>query len=935
MLLTGMINSYAVLAQQLSNKGKEFWVAYGHHQFMEPGVTGGPANGQQMLLCFVADATPAHIIVTISGTSYREEYDVPAHGVLKSGLLPKGLPESAIDSRLYTPPPAEGGTGSEGVFTSKGIHIVSNTPIVCYAHIEGGGGQAASLLMPVDTWGYSYVSASIRQLYNNTSNKDCFSWLYVIAREDNTKVAIIPAAPSRNGRRAGERFEITLQQGQIYQLLGAAVNGEESYDLSGTTITSVANGAGKCLPVAVFAGSSNTGVICTGTARVSGDNLMQQLFPCHAWGTRYVTAPTSVHDDAAVANVNVFRITVKDPETVVTKNGMRLYGLNDTYYEFQSNKADYIEADQPVMLSQYIPSQGTCFYTGKGDPELMYLSAMEQAVKQTVFYRGNSGSIEVNYLTLVIPDNGLQSLKIDGVLNAYSASYPHPNLPGYTVVVKRWAAAETECMVESDVAFTGITYGLGNYESYGYNAGTNLQGVSGTAVIKNSLSSIAGDNGYTCARTPVKLLLQMRYKPVKIEWKLSELAAVLSPAADVVMDRPVAESQMVVNGQTWYRYALPGEYLFSKDGIYTIAVFTTYEGEEMCAHTEEIPYAVEVRKVPVAGFSVAYEHCSDMQQLSFTGDSLFTDGEVVKSWHWKFTGSGETYTAGEQKITEQWTPGEYTISLTTVSAAGCVADSIRLLTLSGKPNADFSVEPENVCLGEKQVFHDSSTISYGSIKSWNWQFSDGTRTTVQHPEKQFVRDGVYTVQLKVVSDQACESVSAEKKVQVYPLPVVNAGNTITAGSGDLIRLPAIAGDTSNTTFEWSPVTGLSNAHMLNPFLHVQQDQVYTLTATSEYGCIASDVLTVAVLKPVEVPDVFSPNGDGINDKWIIPHLTDYAGAVVSVYNRYGQVVFSSKGYSNPWDGTANGKLLPAGVYYYIIRLKNATGKLQGAVTLLR
>lgn len=935
MLLTGMINSYAVFAQQLSNKGKEFWAGYGHHQFMEPGIAGDVANKQNMQLCFVAEDVPAHVIVTIDGIGYKEEYDVPAHGIIKSRLLPRGLPESVTDSRLYTPPVALGGTGSEGVFAGKGIHIVSNVAIVCYAGIYSLTGVAMSLLLPVETWGYSYVSAATRQLYNTTSNADCFSWIYVVAKENDTRVKIVPSVPSRNGRRSGESFEVTLQKGDVYQLLGAAVNNEEGYDLSGTTVTSISNEAGKCKPVAVFAGSSGTAIACTATGKVSGDNLMQQVFPAHAWGLRYVTAPTSQHDAAEVANVNVYRITVKDPETVVTKNGMRLYGLNGTYYEFQSNKADYIEADQPVMVAQYIPSENNCFYTGKGDPELIYISPLEQAVKQTVFYRGKGAGIEVNYLTLVIPDEGMASLKIDGVLNAYTTRYPHPNLPGYTVVVKRWEALETQCTVESEAAFTGITYGLGSNVSYGYNAGTNLQPVSGKAAIRNVKGAGAGDNAYTCVNTPVTLSLLMRYQPVKIQWQLSALSAVLTPAQDVVADMPVANSVVQINGQIWYRYSLPKEYRFKATGFFTIPVLTTNDGVATCDHTEQIAYIVEVRKAPVAGFSIAYEHCNDLQQVSFTGDSLFTGGEVVQGWSWIFTGSGEMYTADGKKATQQWTPGDYTLQLTTVSEEGCVADTTRLLSLSGKPHAAFTVAPVNVCVGEEQVFTDKSTITTGLVTSWFWRFSDGTTSSVQYPVKRFANAGSYTAALTVVSDQGCEAEPARQDVEVYPLPVIDAGNSFTTSVGSAVRLQATAVDTSNTRFEWTPVLGLSDAHLLNPLLHVLQDQAYTLTATNQYGCTSSDVMTIAVLKPVEVPDVFSPNGDGINDKWVIPHLSEYPGATVSVYNRYGQVVFYSRGYSSAWDGTVNGSILPAGVYYYIIQLKNGTGNLQGGLTLLR
>jgi gliding motility-associated-like protein len=84
-----------------------------------------------------------------------------------------------------------------------------------------------------------------------------------------------------------------------------------------------------------------------------------------------------------------------------------------------------------------------------------------------------------------------------------------------------------------------------------------------------------------------------------------------------------------------------------------------------------------------------------------------------------------------------------------------------------------------------------------------------------------------------------------------------------------------------------------------------------------------------------VPNAFSPNADGINDYWRIMYLESYPGAVVEVFNRYGQSVFSSTGYSVDWDGTYQSKALPIGTYYYIINPKNGRKIISGSVTIIR
>jgi gliding motility-associated-like protein len=103
------------------------------------------------------------------------------------------------------------------------------------------------------------------------------------------------------------------------------------------------------------------------------------------------------------------------------------------------------------------------------------------------------------------------------------------------------------------------------------------------------------------------------------------------------------------------------------------------------------------------------------------------------------------------------------------------------------------------------------------------------------------------------------------------------------------------------------------------------------------GACESDKAAVTVnvaLSSFEVANTFSPNNDGINDTWTLKGLKNNSTAGISVFNREGQLVFQSKGYAVPFDGTRNGKLLPTGVYYYIIDLKSCN-VISGNLTLLR
>jgi len=92
---------------------------------------------------------------------------------------------------------------------------------------------------------------------------------------------------------------------------------------------------------------------------------------------------------------------------------------------------------------------------------------------------------------------------------------------------------------------------------------------------------------------------------------------------------------------------------------------------------------------------------------------------------------------------------------------------------------------------------------------------------------------------------------------------------------------------------------------------------------------------LTILPPLFIPNTFTPNGDGVNDKWDIDRLSDFSDCTVQIFSRYGLPVYSSVGYGAPWDGTYKGTLLPTGTYYYLIDLKNGGALLSGFVTIVR
>lgn len=112
---------------------------------------------------------------------------------------------------------------------------------------------------------------------------------------------------------------------------------------------------------------------------------------------------------------------------------------------------------------------------------------------------------------------------------------------------------------------------------------------------------------------------------------------------------------------------------------------------------------------------------------------------------------------------------------------------------------------------------------------------------------------------------------------------------------------------------------------------------YSVYLLDENLCSSEDTLQfeILLLPCITVPPVFTPNGDGIGDTWVIENIEAYPQATVEIYDRYGKKVFENHGTIEPWNGTNSGTLLPADTYYYYITFNDGTRATGGSVLLIR
>ena len=191
--------------------------------------------------------------------------------------------------------------------------------------------------------------------------------------------------------------------------------------------------------------------------------------------------------------------------------------------------------------------------------------------------------------------------------------------------------------------------------------------------------------------------------------------------------------------------------------------------------------------------------------------------------------------------------------------------------------------------------------------------------------------------VSVVNNNGCESARLEVQAVINALPQVNAGPDITVKKGVPVTLQ---GSGSGVSFLWTPATGLSNSKIPAPVLRPNNtgEFTYTLTTTSAEGCTASDEVQVSVVPNLDIPNGFTPNGDGVNETWEIKGIEDCSTCLVEIFDRWGSLVYRTTDYaSKPWSGKMNntGADLPVATFYYIITQSGGQDKLSGSVTIIK
>ena len=343
--------------------------------------------------------------------------------------------------------------------------------------------------------------------------------------------------------------------------------------------------------------------------------------------------------------------------------------------------------------------------------------------------------------------------------------------------------------------------------------------------------------------------------------------------------------------------------------------------------TDSIVESVSFTNVVSAGFTVAPDTVCQGRVVTMTNTST----GVAPTYLWDF-GDGNTSTALNPTHIYNNT-GLYNVTLVASDYIPCHDTMTKTVMVDSSSLISLNASDTVICKGGLITF----TGTYTSIGNTGvqWTFGDGSSINNVNPV-QHAFDITGNITVTMTADyETCPNQTITKNLRVYPYPTIYLGpDTSVCPGGSAILLSDIT-NAGNSLASWKWNTGDTTSGIA-----VTKSGNYAATV-SIYGCAATDTVWVANDCYISFPNIFSPNGDGVNDYFFPTEILARGVTTfkMSIYNRWGQEIFATTSTDGSgWDGRLNSTPQPEGVYIYIIDATFKDGVTlhkQGNITLIR
>jgi gliding motility-associated-like protein len=270
--------------------------------------------------------------------------------------------------------------------------------------------------------------------------------------------------------------------------------------------------------------------------------------------------------------------------------------------------------------------------------------------------------------------------------------------------------------------------------------------------------------------------------------------------------------------------------------------------------------------------------------------------------------------------------GNTNISFTVTNTAGCSTTTTTNVTVFAAPKPQPIIGLQSICKG-------LTTALTNANPNGLWASSNTSLATINDAGiVNGINNGNLNISYTVTNSNGCVAVS-NTGIIVNPLPLVSASSNLAKVSKGLqVNLSA----TGIGSFLWTPSSDISSPTSANTSARVTANTTYTVRLTDANGCINTASVPVEIVEDLYVNPVIvmTPNGDGLNDKFVIKNLDQYPNNKLQVFDRTGKLLYETQNYANNWDGTVKGQLLTKDTYLYILSINGQIVK-KGTISLIR
>ena len=325
---------------------------------------------------------------------------------------------------------------------------------------------------------------------------------------------------------------------------------------------------------------------------------------------------------------------------------------------------------------------------------------------------------------------------------------------------------------------------------------------------------------------------------------------------------------------------------------------------------------ITVYNMPIASFSTQDTLvCNNAESINLMITSSSAAGGT-------FTGSGIVGNLFDPTIVPCDTSYQITYQ---VSENSCINSDTLIIDIACAPLVNFSLSDFSMCQNADPVLitytPDDAIITVSTL------INDSLYPSLLSP-------GIYSYYLSYTDSMGCSNFDTII-ITILPLPVAeitSASNTVCNGDPLTLYTNSIGSDIISWSNQYGEFLSSSSSLIIYP----EHTQLYNVNISNTEGCTNKDTFSINVLECfTEIPPIFTPNGDGENDEWIIQGVQLMENKL-TIYDRWGQPLISYYNYQNNWDGTIYGEPLPEGVYYYQLELGNTPTQIfTGSITLIR